>query len=55
MTRITEEMMNEMNEKIMVRAKAMLRIFNRTNTPIEKEHFMKITHISEEQFNEIVK
>ena len=43
------------NENIMIRAKAILKIFERTNTPFTKEHFMKTAKITEEQFNEIVK
>ena len=43
------------NENVMIRAKAILKIFERTNTPFTKEHFMKTAKITEEQFNEIVK
>ena len=52
---ITDEMIKEYNKQVMLRAKAWLKIFERTNTPFTKEHFMKITKITEEQFNEITK
>lgn len=43
------------NENVMIRAKAILKIFERTNTHFTKEHFMKTAKITEEQYNEIVK
>lgn len=43
------------NGNVMIRAKAILKIFERTNTPFTKEHFMKTAKITEEQYNEIVK
>ena len=46
---------NDYNNNVMLRAKAILKIFERTNTPFTKEHFMKTAKITEEQYNEIVK
>ena len=43
------------NRNVMLRAKAILKIFERTNTPFTKENFMKTAKITEEQYNEIVK
>ena len=46
---------NDYNKNVMLRAKAILTILKRTNTPFTKEHFMKTAKITEEQYNEIVK
>ena len=46
---------NDYNKNVMLRAKAILKIFERTNTPFNKEQFMKAAKITEEQYKEIVK
>lgn len=50
-----EKGIKEENKVAMLRAKAFLKIYERTNVHFTKEQFMKAVKITEEQYNEIVK